>query len=64
MACVYVYVIALTILGPEYKGRKMTAEEDSDLEEAAGRGAIQKVRHDGDSPNRLSGSDEEKVMKE
>lgn len=64
MACVYVYVILLTILGPEYKGRKMTAEEDSDLAEAAGRDAVERVVHTDDSSHRHSGSDEEKALKE
>jgi MFS transporter, SHS family, lactate transporter len=36
MACVYVYVIILTFLGPEYKGRKMDAASDHDLQEARG----------------------------
>ena len=64
MACVFVYVIVLTILGPEYKGRKMTAEGDSDLAEAAGRDAVEKVVHHDDGSGRHSGSDEEKAMKE
>ncbi|KAK5175827.1 Carboxylic acid transporter [Saxophila tyrrhenica] len=58
MACVYVYVIILTFLGPEYKGRKMDAESDQDLQEARG------VRH---APNDLEHnsehSDEEKTEK-
>ncbi|KAK3699723.1 Carboxylic acid transporter [Vermiconidia calcicola] len=36
MACVYAYVIVLTILGPEYKGRSMEAADDEDLQEARG----------------------------
>lgn len=65
MACVYVYVIILTILGPEYKGRKMTAEDDSDLAEAAGHDAVDKVVHADDGSNgRHSGSDEEKALKD
>lgn len=40
MACVYVYVIVLTILGPEYKGRDMGVARDEDLQEAAGREAV------------------------
>lgn len=64
MACVYVYVIVLTILGPEFKGRKMTAEDDSDLAEAAGRDAVERVVHKDDISNRHSGSDEEKALKD
>jgi hypothetical protein len=33
---VYAYVIILTILGPEYKGRFLDAKHDNDLQEAAG----------------------------
>ncbi|KAK4988520.1 hypothetical protein LTR28_001709, partial [Elasticomyces elasticus] len=36
MGCVYVYVILLTFLGPEYRGRHMGVENDQDMEEAAG----------------------------
>lgn len=36
MACVYTYVIILTILGPEYKGRFLDAKHDADLQEATG----------------------------
>ena len=38
MACVYVYTIVLTVLGPEYKGRDMGVARDDDMQEAAGRG--------------------------
>ncbi|KZF23323.1 carboxylic acid transporter protein-like protein [Xylona heveae TC161] len=37
MGCVYAYTIILTFLGPEKLGRKMSAEYDNDLAEAAGR---------------------------
>ena len=53
MACVYVYVIILTFLGPEYKGRKLDAAHDQDLQEATG------LRNN--SYGHGSGSDEEKV---
>lgn len=36
MACVYIYVIILAFLGPEYKGRSLEAADDSDLQEARG----------------------------
>lgn len=39
MACVYVYVIILTILGPEYKGRDMGVASDGDMDDAVGRRA-------------------------
>ena len=35
MACVYVYVIILTLVGPEKRGHKMDAKHDRDLAEAA-----------------------------
>lgn len=54
MACVYVYVIILTILGPEYKGRFLDAAHDHDLQEAAG------LR---DSTNGHSDSGDEKMDK-
>jgi SHS family lactate transporter-like MFS transporter len=37
MACVYVYVILLTFLGPEKRGRGMHARDDDELEEAVGK---------------------------
>jgi len=36
MGCVYAYVILLTFLGPEAKGRSMSASADQDLAEATG----------------------------
>ena len=36
MACVYVYVIILAFLGPEYKGRDMGVSRDGDMQEATG----------------------------
>ena len=63
MACVYVYVIIMTFLGPENKGRDMTVAHDHDLEEAAGRGAVANVAHQRQGSSRHSGSDEEKTDK-
>ncbi|KAM3423520.1 hypothetical protein BST61_g948 [Cercospora zeina] len=40
MACVYVYVIILTFLGPEMRGRSMSAGNDEDFVEAAGTARI------------------------
>ncbi|KAK4990925.1 Carboxylic acid transporter [Elasticomyces elasticus] len=45
MGCVYVYVILLTFLGPEYRGRHMGVENDQDMEEAAGHEAVDRVLH-------------------
>lgn len=36
MGCVYVYVILLTLIGPEYRGRNFDAASDEDMVEAAG----------------------------
>ena len=54
MACVFVYVIIFTFLGPEYKDRKLDAASDHDLQEARG------LR---DTDNGQSGSDDEKMEK-
>ena len=52
MGCVYVYVILLTLVGPEYRGRNFDAAADQDMAEAAG--------HDGDAMRRkLEGDVEE-----
>jgi SHS family lactate transporter-like MFS transporter len=56
MACVYVYVIILTFIGPEYKGRSMDAADDHDLQEARG-------IHDRPQDHDHSGSDDEKYEK-
>jgi len=55
MGCVFAYVIILTILGPEYKGRKMDAASDQDFQEARGMRYAQGHEH--------IGSDEEKTEK-
>ncbi|EME85419.1 uncharacterized protein MYCFIDRAFT_53445 [Pseudocercospora fijiensis CIRAD86] len=46
MGCVYAYVILLTFLGPEYRGRSMLARTDEDLAEAAGQHAIENAKHE------------------
>lgn len=56
MACVFTYVIILTILGPEYKGRFLDAAHDEDLKEATG-------LRDHDAVAGHSGSDDEKMEK-
>ncbi|KAF2722950.1 MFS transporter [Polychaeton citri CBS 116435] len=51
MGCVYAYVIILTLVGPEMKGRMLDASHDEDLEEAAGPEAMEKLAggfHSGD----------------
>ena len=63
MACVFVYVILLTFLGPEYKGRTMTVAHDHDLQEAAGRDAVARATHGRQASPGHSGSDDEKTDK-
>ena len=41
LGCVYVYVILLTFLGPEYLGRSFEIQDDGDLAEAAGHNTIE-----------------------
>ena len=55
MACVYVYVIILTFLGPEYLGRDFRMENDEDMVAAAGEGAMD-VTHD--APRNVDSSDD------
>ena len=43
MGCVYAYVILLTFIGPEYRGRMFDAAHDSDLAEATGHEAMETV---------------------
>lgn len=45
MGCVYAYVILLTFLGPEYRGRNFDAAHDRDLAAAAGAEATAVVAH-------------------
>lgn len=55
MGCVYAYVIILTFLGPEYKGRSMSARTDEDLAEATGQDLAAKHGE----PYHRNGSDSE-----
>ena len=43
MACVYVYVIVLTVIGPEMRHRAFGIAQDGDLAEATGHHVIQSV---------------------
>lgn len=52
MACVYVYVIVLALLGPEKLGRKFDVAHDTDLAEATGRDAFASVARPQDGPGR------------
>ncbi|KAI9807432.1 MAG: hypothetical protein M1833_000177 [Piccolia ochrophora] len=58
MACVYIYVIILTAIGPEQRGRSMHASDDEDLAEAAGADALRRGAG-GAHPDRSDSSDGE-----
>jgi len=63
MAAVYVYVILLTFLGPEYRGRHMGVAHDVDMETVAGADAIEQIRRgenrDGEKRNGSGSEDEQ-----
>lgn len=42
MGCVYLYVIIMTFLGPEYLGRSLHPTADRDFEDATGREVTEK----------------------
>ena len=62
MACVFVYVIVLTLAGPERLGRKFGVAHDNDMAEAAGQDAMATVMHqrDGLAPVEQDSSDDGK----
>lgn len=43
MGAVYAYVILLTLLGPEFRGRNMQVQHDEDMREAAGQDAVDAI---------------------
>lgn len=49
MGCVYAYVIILTLVGPEYRGRGFDVAHDADMEEAANvdHEGIERIVHPG-----------------
>ena len=60
MGCVFAYVILLTFLGPEYKGKDLGVAHDHDMEEAAGHAAVDRVVLARDHRN---GSDDDDISK-
>lgn len=66
MGAVFAYVIILTIIGPEALGKDLDVGHDKDMQEATGRGFVEKDRgeslgsKDGNYSGTVSGSDEEK----
>ncbi|KAK0261353.1 Carboxylic acid transporter [Friedmanniomyces endolithicus] len=61
MGCVFAYVIVLTFLGPEYKGKDMGVSHDADLEEATGHDAVEAAAFR--SGGRRQGSDDIQMEK-
>jgi MFS transporter, SHS family, lactate transporter len=64
MACVYVYVIILTFVGPEYKGRLFDISHDTDMEEATHQdhAALQRMVNPGAAATRGSSEEDEKAV--
>ncbi|KAK3352877.1 sugar transporter family protein [Lasiosphaeria hispida] len=58
MGCVYVYVIVLTLIGPEHLSRKFEAAHDADIREATGEDAVTAAAH-GRERMGLGSSDED-----
>lgn len=46
MACVFVYVIILALVGPERLGRRFGVAHDSDMDEAAGQDTVAAIVRD------------------
>jgi MFS transporter, SHS family, lactate transporter len=60
MGCVYAYVILLTLVGPEYKGRAFDVAHDDDMNEATHGNMERVLRPDGQGRT-VESSDEEKA---
>ncbi|KAL5389415.1 hypothetical protein DPSP01_002315 [Paraphaeosphaeria sporulosa] len=57
MGCVYVYVIILTLIGPEYRGRSMDVHADEDMAEAAGHHHEKRVHRESTDGKDLGGAE-------
>jgi len=64
MGCVYVYVIVLTFVGPEYLKRSFEVRQDSDIAEAAGHDTIESALRRIHQREGVDGSDREESGKE
>ncbi|THY92824.1 sugar transporter family protein [Aureobasidium pullulans] len=53
LGCVYAYVIVLTLLGPEFKGRDMSVHNDEDTAEALGQTTYHEKRQDSEYADRI-----------
>ncbi|CAG8961727.1 hypothetical protein HYFRA_00006268 [Hymenoscyphus fraxineus] len=62
LGCVYLYVIVLTFVGPEYLRRSFVVRDDSDMDEAAGHNTIEaalaKIDRRGQNGNESSDRDD------
>lgn len=63
MACVYVYVIILTLLGPEKLGHEFGIEHDADLSDAAGSESLEAVLRRKEGKEVERDSSEERLQK-
>ncbi|KAI9693254.1 MAG: hypothetical protein M1822_005250 [Bathelium mastoideum] len=61
MGCVFAYTILLTLVGPEYRGRRMEVAYDNDMEEAAGHEALDIVKHGNEHVQRNDSDEIEKA---
>lgn len=62
MGCVYVYVIIITFVGPEYLGRHFDVGHDNDIQEVVGAGGVQKEGEEGIAERVHSSEEDEKVV--
>lgn len=58
MACVYVYVIVLTVVGPEHLRRKFDVASDEDAREVVGEQAMEEAKRRREEEPRMSGVSE------
>ena len=54
-------MIILTLIGPEYRGRRLEVAYDNDMEEAAGQGTLDLVKRADDTEHRNNSDEIEKV---
>ncbi len=65
MGCVYAYVILLTFVGPEYRGRIFGVEHDEDMAEVTGQDNVNHLFHEREARGgpRSDSSDEDKAVR-
>lgn len=62
MACVFVYVIVLTLIGPERLGRKFGVAHDGDMDEATGPDTGAAIVHDREAMGKMDRDSNEDEM--